>query len=147
MDSDSDLMVWSRALTQQGNATMRKFRTVDEYFDSLPVTARKQLANLRKIIRQAAPAAEETISYNIPAFRWNGALVWYAAFEKHIGLYPKASAIAAFKRELEGYKTSKGAIQFPIEGAIPAALVTRIVKYRMEENARESKARSKVGRR
>lgn len=113
---------------------MKKFRTVDEYFASLPEAARNNLADLRTIIRQAAPQAQETISYNMPAFQWNGMLVWYAAFQKHIGLYPKASAIATFKNELKGYKTSKGAIQFPMEEAIPAALVKRIVKFRLKEN-------------
>ena len=66
-------------------------------------------------------------------------LVWYAAFKKHIGFYPRALAIAAFKDELTGYKTSKGAIQFPMEKAIPAGLVKKIVKFRVKENEQESK--------
>jgi uncharacterized protein YdhG (YjbR/CyaY superfamily) len=91
---------------------------------------------LRTVIRQAAPGAEEVISYNMPAFKWNGMLVWYGAHTEHVGLYPKASAITAFKDELAGYKTSKGAIQFPIKRPIPTALVKKIVKFRLEENAR-----------
>ncbi|HKQ87490.1 MAG TPA: DUF1801 domain-containing protein [Candidatus Acidoferrales bacterium] len=118
---------------------MKKFKSVDEYMAALEKTPRQRLQELRKIIRQAAPRAEEVISYNIPAFKWNGAmLVWYAAFKEHIGFYPKASGIAAFKSELAGYRTSKGAIQFPIRKSVPAALVKKIVKFRIKENERES---------
>jgi uncharacterized protein YdhG (YjbR/CyaY superfamily) len=94
---------------------MKKFQSVDEYLSASPEKARKLLQELRKTIRQAAPQVEEAISYNMPAFKYNGMLVWYAAFKKHIGLYPKASAIAAFKQELRAYKTSEDAVQFPIE--------------------------------
>ena len=121
---------------------MKKFRTVDEYLSRLPKTAKDNVEGLRKTIRQAAPQAQEVISYNMPALKWNGMLLWYAAFKKHIGFYPKASAIAAFKEELKDYKTSKGAIQLPLEKAIPAALVKRIVRFRVEENER---GRSKRG--
>lgn len=113
---------------------MKKFQTVDEYLAELPKPARDQVTRLRKAIREAAPQAEEVISYNMPSFRWNGMLVWYAAFKGHIGLYPRTSAIVAFKKELSGYKTSKGAIQFPIEQPIPTALVKKIVKFRIKEN-------------
>jgi uncharacterized protein YdhG (YjbR/CyaY superfamily) len=114
---------------------MKKFQTVEEYISALPQPARDALETLRQAICQAAPQAEETISYNIPAFKWNGILVWYAAFKNHIGLYPKASAIAAFKSELSPYKTSKGAIQFPIEKPVPLNLVKKIVKFRIKENS------------
>lgn len=116
---------------------MRKFQTVDQYFSALPSQARDAATSLRQAIRQAAPQAEEVISYNIPAFKWNGILVWYAAFKNHLGFYPKASAIAAFKLELAPFKTSKGAIQFPIGEPIPTALVKNIVKFRIEENTRK----------
>ena len=122
---------------------MKKFRTVDEYLSRLPKTAKDNVEGLRKTIRRAAPQAEEVISYNMPALKWNGMLVWYAAFKKHIGFYPKASAILAFKEELKDYKTSKGAIQLPLEKTIPAALVKKIVRFRVEENER---GRSKRGK-
>ena len=118
---------------------MKTFRTVDEYFSVSPKKARSLLESLRETIRQAAPQAEEVISYNMPAFKWKGMLVWYAAHTGHIGLYPRASAIAAFKDELAGYKTSKGAIQFPIEKPIPANLVKKIVKFRVKENGQRQK--------
>jgi uncharacterized protein YdhG (YjbR/CyaY superfamily) len=116
---------------------MKNFRTVDEYLSALPKGVRDILERLRTTIRQAAPQAEEVISYNMPAFKWNGMLVWYAAFKEHIGFYPKASAIAAFKDELVRFKTSKGAIQFPIEKPIPTNLVKKIVKFRTQENERQ----------
>lgn len=115
---------------------MRKFQTVDEYLSALPDHARDAATSLRQAIRQAAPQAEEGISYNIPAFKWNGILVWYAAFKNHVGFYPRASAIEAFKSELAPFKTSKGAIQFPIDRPIPINLIKKIVKFRIEENAR-----------
>jgi uncharacterized protein YdhG (YjbR/CyaY superfamily) len=119
---------------------MKKYASVDEYIAAVPAEARSKLQSLRKTIRQAAPEAEEVISYNMPAFKLNGMLVWYGAHTEHIGLYPKGSAIVAFKEDLAAYKTSKGAIQFPIEKPIPAALVKRIVKFRLNEN---EKARTK----
>jgi uncharacterized protein YdhG (YjbR/CyaY superfamily) len=117
---------------------MKHFHTVDEYLSALPKTSRSALESLRRTVRQAAPQAEEVIHYNMPAFKWNGMLVWYAAHKGHIGFYPKASAIAAFKDELAGYKTSKGAIQFPIEKGVPAALVKKIVTFRVKENEQNS---------
>src|SRR5215467_1806741 len=116
---------------------MKKYRTVDEYLSRLPKTAKDNVEGLRKTIRRAAPQAEEVISYNMPAFKWNGMLVWYAAYKKHIGFYPRPSRIEAFKDELADYKTSKGAIQFPLEKGIPVSLVKKIVKFRLKENERE----------
>jgi len=115
---------------------MKRFQSIDEYILALSDPARSMIVSLREAIRQAAPQAEEVISYNMPAYRWNGMLVWFAAFKTHIGFYPKPSAITAFKRQLEPYKTSKGAIQFPMEQPIPLRLVKQIVEFRVKENAR-----------
>jgi uncharacterized protein YdhG (YjbR/CyaY superfamily) len=120
---------------------MKKVNTVGEYLYALPPRLRDRVASLRKAISHAAPQAEEVISYNMPAFKWNGMLVWYAAFKQHIGFYPKASALVAFKSELAPYKTSKGAVQFPIEKPIPTNLVKKIVKFRLKENESESRKR------
>jgi uncharacterized protein YdhG (YjbR/CyaY superfamily) len=98
---------------------------------------------LRKTIKEAAPQAEELISYNIPAFKQNGVLVYYAAYKNHIGFYPTSSPMKVFKKELANYKTSKGAIQFPIEKAIPKTLVSRIVKYRVKENLEKAMIKAK----
>jgi len=113
---------------------MKKFQTVDEYLSTFPKDVSDVLSGLRKIIKQAAPHAEEVISYSMPAFKYRGMLVWYGAHKDHIGFYPRASAIRVFKRELARYKTSKGAIQFPLQEAIPANLVRKIVKFRVREN-------------
>lgn len=118
---------------------MKKLQTVDEYLAALPGDVRAVLSGLRKIIKQAAPHAEEVISYSMPAFKHHGMLVWYGAHKDHIGFYPKPSAILAFKRELARYKTSKGAIQFPLQEAIPSNLVRKIVKFRLKENEQSRK--------
>src|SRR5262245_21250643 len=123
---------------------MKKFKTVHEYLSAVPKEVRDALEEMRKTIRQAAPRAEEVISYNMPAFRANGILVWYAAFRKHIGFYPKPSAIVAFKEELAGYKTSKGAIQFPLEQGIPTNLVKKMVKFRVKENEQKQKGKKQA---
>jgi uncharacterized protein YdhG (YjbR/CyaY superfamily) len=117
----------------------KKYASVDEYIAAMPADARSKLQNLRKTVRQSAPEAEEVISYNMPAFKWNGMLVWFGAHTEHIGFYPRVSAIVAFKDDLAGYKTSKGAIQFPIERPIPTALVKKIVAFRLKENAKKKR--------
>ena len=113
----------------------KKFQSVDKYIATFPTGTQKLLSELRATIKQAAPKAEEVISYNMPAFKQNRVLVYYAGYAKHIGFYPTSSPMKVFKKELEDYKTSKGAIQFPIDKAIPKTLVKNIVKFRMKEDA------------
>jgi uncharacterized protein YdhG (YjbR/CyaY superfamily) len=110
-----------------------KPKTVDEYIGRFPISVRIRLEAMRKTIRRAAPNAVEVISYSMPAYRQDGILVWFAGFKNHIGLYPKVSGIAAFKKELSAYKSAKGSVQFPLEKPLPLALITRIVKYRVRE--------------
>jgi uncharacterized protein YdhG (YjbR/CyaY superfamily) len=92
------------------------------------------LQKLRATIKKTAPAAEETISYQMPAFKYHGMLVYFAGYQNHIGFYPTSSPMKVFKDRLTNYKTSKGAIQFPIDKAIPLTLVKDIVKFRLKEN-------------
>ncbi len=115
-----------------------KYTSVNQYMDELPHSARAMAQQLRQIIASAAPAAQETISYNMPAFTLQGMLVWYAGYKKHIGFYPRASAIQVFKEELSAYKTSKGAVQFPLNSPLPVELITKIVLYRVKENVERS---------
>ena len=102
-----------------------KFETIDQYHASFPWDVRQALDTIRASIRKAAPSATELISYNMPAFKQHTNLVYYAANKAHIGFYPTNSPIAAFSKELEKYKTSKGAIQFPVNEKIPVALVKK----------------------
>ncbi len=113
-----------------------RFKTVDEYIKTFPADIQSILENVRQIIREAAPGAVEVISYQMPAFKLNGVLVWFAAHQNHIGFYPTASVIEAFKSELVPYKSSKGAVQFPLNKPIPFDLVRRIVIFRVKENSK-----------
>jgi uncharacterized protein YdhG (YjbR/CyaY superfamily) len=111
-------------------------RTIDEYLAALRDDQRAALEKLRQTIRAAAPKAEECISYQIPAFRLNGILVAFGARLNHCAFYPmSASTVAAHKDELEAYDTSKGTIRFQPDKPLPAALVRKLVKARIAENA------------
>ena len=112
----------------------KHFESIDQYIKTFPPDVQKTLEKMRRTIRKAAPEAEEAISYQIPTFKLNGDLVYFAAFKKHIGFFPTSSGISAFKRELSKYKTSRGTAQFPLGQSIPYDLVTRIVLFRKKEN-------------
>lgn len=109
--------------------------TVDQYIQSFPAEIQIVLLEIRAIIRKAAPDAEEVISYNMPAYRQKGILVYFAANKNHIGFYPTPDAIEAFAEALTAYKTSKGAVQFPYHQPLPTDLIQQIVKYRIEQNS------------
>ncbi len=111
-----------------------QFRNIDEYIASFPTDVQHTLRALRTAIKEAAPDAEETISYGMPAFRLNGVLVYFAAHKHHIGFYPTSSGIRAFKDKLSMYRQSKGAVQFPIDGPIPLDTVQEVVRFRVKEN-------------
>lgn len=117
-----------------GMKSEKKPFTIEGYIASFPAPVRKHLEDLRTVISKAAPGAEETISYGMPAFRLRGTLVYFAAQSKHIGFYPTPSAIEAFKNELSGFKCSKGAVQFPYDKPLPYDLITRMVIFRVREN-------------
>ena len=117
-------------------------QSIDEYLEALPENARNAIKKLRKTIKSAAPKAEEVISYQMPAFRFHGILVYFAAHKNHIGFYPTSSGIAAFKKELSDYEGSKGTVKFPIDKPIPLVLIGKIVKFRVNENLRKAKAKS-----
>ncbi len=110
-------------------------KNVDEYVAGVPEPARSTLNKVRAMIRAAVPPeATEAISYGMPAFKYKGVLVWFAAFSNHCSLFPGASVIEAFKNELKGFSTSKGTIQFPTYKPLPATLVKKLVKARIAEN-------------
>ena len=116
-------------------------QTIDEYIAACPIKVQNQLKALKKVVKEIAPEAEEKISYQMPTFYQNGNLVHFAAFKNHIGFYPAPSGIENFKEELVKYKTSKGAIQFPLDDEIPVGLVKEIVKFRLKENLSKGKAK------
>jgi uncharacterized protein YdhG (YjbR/CyaY superfamily) len=112
-----------------------KIASIDQYIHGLPKHIQAILSELRSSIRLAAPEAIEKISYQMPTFYFNGNLVHFAAFERHIGFYPTPSGITTFQQELKIYKTSKGAVQFPIDQPLPLKLIKKIVEFRVKENA------------
>lgn len=116
-----------------------KFNSVDEYISLQSKDVQKLLKKLREIIINAAPKAEETISYQMPTYKLNGNLVHFAAYKNHIGFYPTPSGISAFKNEFSQYKFSKGAVQFPINEKLPLGLIIKIVKHRVRENLNKKK--------
>lgn len=119
--------------------------TIDEYIAAFPAEVQAKLHQLRAVIKAAAPETGEKISYGMPTFTLKGNLVHFAAYKTHIGFYPTPTGIEAFKEELAVYKTSKGAVQFPIDQPLPLELVRRMVEARVVENlmAAEQKAGKK----
>jgi uncharacterized protein YdhG (YjbR/CyaY superfamily) len=108
-----------------------------------PEETQKKLEQIRKAVKKLAPAAEEVISYGMPAFKLNGMLVFYAGYEKHIGFYPTPSGIEAFKKELSVYKNAKGSVQFPLDKPLPMTLINNMVKFRIAKNLEAAKAKKK----
>jgi len=133
-DPDSEEEIW---------IPIMKKDTVSEYIASFPSEIQLLLEQVRTAIKEAAPEASEVISYQMPAFKLNGILVWFAAYTRHIGFYPGASGIAAFKSELSVYKGAKGSVQFPLDKPLPLDLITRIVQYRVDENMLKAKKKNK----
>ena len=121
------------------STSKKVYNTIDEYIEAFPKNVQSILEELRQVITESAPGAEEAVSYQMPAFKLNGILVWFAAFKNHIGFYPKKSAIEAFKEELSDYEVSKGTIRFPINEPVPFDLVKRIVVFRVKENLGKKK--------
>lgn len=108
--------------------------TIDDYIASFPPNVQKILQDIRATIKAAAPAASEKIAYEMPAFHLNRNLVFFAAYKNHIGFYPSANALEVFSKELSGFKSSKGAVQFPIDKPIPLDLIRSIVEFRVLQN-------------
>jgi uncharacterized protein YdhG (YjbR/CyaY superfamily) len=114
-------------------------RDMDEYIGGFPKDIQVILEKIRITIRKAAPGAGEKIGYGIPTFTLNGNLVHFAAFKKHIGFYPTPSGIQKFKQELSVYEGAKGSVQFPLDKPIPFGLISKIVKFRVQENLKKAR--------
>jgi uncharacterized protein YdhG (YjbR/CyaY superfamily) len=116
---------------------------IDEYIAGFPPDVQEILQKVRATIREAAPGAEETIKYQLPTFTLKGNLVYFGGFKKHVGFYPVPTGIEAYAEDLAPYKTGKGSIQFPYDKPIPYDLITKVVKYRVEENLRNAETKKK----
>jgi uncharacterized protein YdhG (YjbR/CyaY superfamily) len=125
----------------RGTAVKRSVapKTTEEYIAGVPEPARSTLKKVRAAIRSAVPpGATEAISYGIPAFKYKGPLVWFAAFKNHCSFFPmNSSVIKAFKNELKGCQTSKGTIRFPVDKPLSVALVKELVRVRVEQKERK----------
>lgn len=120
------------------------FKSIDEYILKFPSQIQETLEMLRKVIKENAPDAKEKISYQMPTFYFYGNLVHFAAYKNHIGFYPSPSGIDKFKNELSEYKGAKGSVQFPIDKPLPYELISKIVKFRVEENIKKTEDKSKA---
>jgi len=119
----------------------KEIKTVEDYITGSPSNTQRLLRKVRATIQEAAPEAEEVISYGMPAYKLNGILVYFAAYKNHIGFYPTPKGIEAFKPELASYQWAKGSVQFPLDKPMPLKLIKRIVRFRVRENLSKSKSK------
>lgn len=117
--------------------------SVDAYIQSYPQHVQLKLEAIRATIKTTVPEATEKISYGMPGFMYKGPLMYYAAFPKHIGLYPTPNGVEEFKSELSQYKQGKGSVQFPVNEAVPLELIARIAAFRAEDNRKKESDRKK----
>lgn len=116
---------------------------VDLYIAQFSPSTKELLEQLRHTIKNAAPEAEEVISYQMPAYKFHGILVYFAGYKNHIGFYPTGNGIENFKNELTPYKYSKGTVQFPLDQPLPLELIAEIVKFRVIQNLEKIKENRK----
>jgi uncharacterized protein YdhG (YjbR/CyaY superfamily) len=114
-------------------------KSITEYINAAPKEAQKKLREMRTCIRAAAPGAEESLKWGMPAFSYRRILVTFAAFRHHIGFYPTPSAVKAFANDLAKFATAKGSIQFPLEQPLPLPLIRKITAFRVRESIEEDK--------
>jgi uncharacterized protein YdhG (YjbR/CyaY superfamily) len=116
---------------------------IDSYIEAFPLKTIQLLNQVRRTIQQLVPDAEETMKYGIPTYVFHGNLVHFAGYKNHIGFYPGAAGIEAFKEQFKDYEWSKGAVQFPIDKPMPLKLITRIVQFRMQQNLAKIEVKKK----
>ena len=118
------------------------FNSIDEYIATFPEDRQALLQAVRATIKAAAPDAVEVISYQMPAFAQHGNLVYFAGLKDHIGFYPTPSGIEAFQDELSEYRTTKGAVNFPVDQPLPLELISKVVRFRVAENLDKAAAKA-----
>lgn len=116
------------------------FKDFDEYFSQQTPEVQILLEQMRQTIKKAAPEAQEVISYNMPAFKYHGMLVYFAAYKNHIGFYATPTGHSEFKEDLSVYKQGKGSVQFPLTKPLPLDLIAKIVKFRVKKNLKGKSA-------
>lgn len=119
------------------------YNNIDEYIMLFSPEVQQKLQAIRAVIKETVPDAQEKISWQMPTFALHGNLIHFAAFKNHIGIYPGASGVETFQDKLTNYKTSKGAIQFPMDQPLPFDLITEIVRFRVAENTMEAEKKTK----
>ena len=119
--------------------TKSKPTTVTEYINAAPKEARQKLREMRTAIRSAAPGAAESLKWSMPAYSYRRILVTFAGFKHHIGFYPTPSAVKEFAKQLSGFKTAAGSIQFPLDKPLPLDLIRKITAFRVRESVEEDK--------
>lgn len=122
---------------------MIKAKNVDEYIAGFPKDTQEILNEVRATVKRAAPQAEESISYGMPGYKFNGPVAYFAAYQNHIGFYATPNAHEAFEKDLAKYKQGKGSVQFPIDEPMPLDLITKMVKFRIEHNTSAAKTKTK----
>jgi uncharacterized protein YdhG (YjbR/CyaY superfamily) len=122
--------------------TPAKISGIDQYIAGFPEETRNILTKIRMIAREAAPEAQETIKYGMPTFTLTGNLIHFAAYKKHIGLYPAPSADESLNKEIAVYRSAKSSLRFPIDEQIPYDLIKKVIKSRIIEIHRKSKTKS-----
>lgn len=122
---------------------MEKAISIDAFIAQFPPAVQKKMQQVRKTILEAAPKAEECINYGIPTFKYHGNLVHFSAYEKHIGFYPGATGIEKFQKEIAGYKSAKGSVQFSLDESIPYDLIRKITLFRVKQNEQKMTTKSK----
>jgi uncharacterized protein YdhG (YjbR/CyaY superfamily) len=120
----------------------KDIKDIDTYISIFPKDIQTILEQVRKTIKQEAPAAKETIKYGMPTFVLNGNLVFFAAFKNHIGFYATPTGHEEFKKELSPYKSGKGSVQFPLNLPIPFDIITKIVRFRVKENQEKTEKKN-----
>ena len=123
---------------------MKKYSSVDAYLAEFPPYIQEKLGQLRAMVKAAAPAAEEGITYGMPVYNLHYKLVWFGAYAKHLAFYPEAGPVAEFADELKPYKTGKGTIQFPFTEELPLGLLGKMVAFKVKQNIERAKAEGKL---
>ena len=124
-----------------------KFVSINEYVSSLPENAQKAMSEIIATIKVKVPNAEESISYNMPAFKVNGEyFVHFSAWKNHIGMYPIPAGNEAFQKQIESYRSAKSSLNFPLDKPMPIKLIEKVIKFRIAENLKDARAKTIKGK-